>query len=200
MNLKSRLMQRARATFLTAAMIIGVGLLVNEVLKYNVIIGVLAISLFNAELPKVIKSATMLTERHDDVGSVEISLFLKSTMVRWANTAILIFALNDTSNTISNGDEDSSRNLLAEVFTIFIGEITTSPILKYLDIVGNINRHILAPRSVSQSKMITYFSGTPYYVAERYAVSISSPQEFTGRIISLTCFNLHKRTQQNYYF
>ena len=100
MNLKSRLMQRARATFFTAAMIIGVGLLVNEVLKYNVIIGVLAISLFNAELPKVIKSATMLTERHDDVGSVEISLFLKSTMVRWANTAILMFALNDTSNTI----------------------------------------------------------------------------------------------------
>ena len=46
-------------------MIISVGLLVNELFKYNVIIGVLAISLSNVELPKVIKAATMLTERHD---------------------------------------------------------------------------------------------------------------------------------------
>jgi hypothetical protein len=53
---------------------------------------------------------------------------------------------------------------------ILISELFLTPLLRFLDISGNIQRHVLAPRALTQSEMNLNFLGTPYRLGERFTV------------------------------
>lgn len=53
---------------------------------------------------------------------------------------------------------------------ILISELFLTPLLRFLDISGNIQRHVIAPRALTQSEMNLNFLGTPYRLGERFTV------------------------------
>lgn len=62
------------------------------------------------------------------------------------------------------------RFLLQGVYKIFFTELVTSNVLHLLDISGNFNRHIKAPRAVTQEDMNKCMEGSEIHLAERYTV------------------------------
>ena len=64
------------------------------------------------------------------------------------------------------------RFLLQGIYKIFFTELVTSNVLNLLDITGNYNRHIRAPRSVTQEDMDMNMEGSDVQLAERYTVRL----------------------------
>ena len=88
----------------------------------------------------------------------------KITIFRWINTAVITTLT--TSFTLTIADDA----LISAILGVFTSEMITVPALQILDIMGNINRHILGPRCQNQFAMNAKFRGTPYNLAERYTV------------------------------
>lgn len=71
----------------------------------------------------------------------------------------------------SNLDNDSN-DVLPSMYYILISELLVTQFLRYADMAGNFQRHILAPRAMTQSEMNLNFLGTPYRLGERFTVKI----------------------------
>ena len=71
---------------------------------------------------------------------------------------------------MSNLDDDAS-DVLPGMRAILISELLLTPLLRYIDIGGNFQRHIVAPRALTQAEMDLNFLGTPYRLGERFTVS-----------------------------
>jgi len=75
--------------------------------------------------------------------------------------------LQPFTSTLMVGDD----HLLAGVYAIFFSEIVTITAIQLLDIGGNINRHVFAPRAKTQEDINQCMSGSTVELAERYTVS-----------------------------
>lgn len=124
---------------------------------------------FNSVIPYVVK-LLLLLESHANEGSRQQSLYLKITLFRWVNTAILTKVITPFTSTISDGP----RDVLVTINSILWSELFLSPFLRLIDIFGNLKKHIIAPRTRTQESMNLYFQGTPYNLGERYTVRICS--------------------------
>jgi hypothetical protein len=67
---------------------------------------------------------------------------------------------------------------------ILISELFLTPLLRFLDISGNIQRHVIAPRALTQSEMNLNFLGTPYRLGERFTVRITGMPVSDPRLIT----------------
>ena len=121
---------------------------------------------FNITIPVIVK-LLLLIENHADEGSRQESLYLKVALFRWMNTAILIKIITPFTETVDGG---SKSDLIVTIHSILWSELFLSPFLKLLDIVGNLKKHVIAPRTRTQEEMNLYFQGTPYNLGERYTV------------------------------
>jgi hypothetical protein len=121
------------------------------------------ISIFNAIIPQIVK-LLMLFERHTTEGSYQVSLYMKITLFRWANTAVLIQVITPFTSTVSDGDQD----VLRSIHSILWSELLLVPGLRLLDLYGNFKKHIMAPRAINQAEMNHHFQGTFYNLGERY--------------------------------
>ena len=74
------------------------------------------------------------------------------------------------SDTIMLEDGRQELSLTHAVYPIIFAELVTIPLIKMLDIMGNIRKHILAPRARDQEEMNSYFVGGRFELAERYTV------------------------------
>ena len=159
--------QRLATFALTIVLIIVSCLFVVHVRKsYGTTYAALAISAINTIIPKLCLYITDL-ESHPSEGSKQASNYVKITAALWTLTTILTAFLTPFTDTVSN--EESS--LIPALYAIFITELLTSPITQVLDISGNVNRHVLAPRALDQRRMNAYFIGVEYSLSERYTVS-----------------------------
>ena len=120
-------------------------------------------TVFNSTIPIIVK-LLLLMESHGSEGSLQQSLYLKITICRWFNTAILTKIITPFTSTISNGSTD----VLQTINAILWSELFLSPALRILDIFTNLKKHFLAPRSRTQDEMNLWFQGTPYNLGERY--------------------------------
>lgn len=121
------------------------------------------ISIFNSIIPLIVK-LLMLFERHTTEGSYQASLYLKVTLFRWVNTAVLTKLITPFTSTISPG----SRDVLVQINAIMWSELLITPGLRLLDLWGNVQKHFFAPRSRNQEIMNLNFQGTFYNLGERY--------------------------------
>jgi hypothetical protein len=147
----------------TIVVIIGAAFAVREVRNYNVAYAAIFISIMNILFPLLAKFLTR-KEIHRNEGSRHASLYIKITLFRWVNTAVVTTILTPFTSTLEVGD----GSLLEGVYAIFISEIVTVNLLQLLDISGNISRHILAPRQKNQRDMNLCMRGTEIELAERY--------------------------------
>ncbi|KAL7559514.1 hypothetical protein ACA910_010325 [Epithemia clementina (nom. ined.)] len=121
------------------------------------------VSVFNSIIPQIVK-LLMIFEPHLSEGSFQTSLYLKITLFRWINTAILTKLITPFTRTLTDGGTD----LLPSIVAIFWSELIITPALRLIDMFGNIKKHILAPRSRTQEQMNSNFQGTYYNLGERY--------------------------------
>jgi hypothetical protein len=68
-----------------------------------------------------------------------------------------------------NGNEEGRQSLMNTVYSIIFAELLTVPIIKFLNIMSNICKHILAPRAADQEEMNSYFSRGEFEFAGRYS-------------------------------
>lgn len=121
------------------------------------------VSVFNSTIPIIIK-ILMIFEKHHSEGSFQSSLYLKITLFRWINTALLTKLLTPFSNTLDSRSEDVIRQISA----ILWSELWLTPALRLLEPVSNFEKHVLAPRARTQEEMNMNFQGTIYNLGERY--------------------------------
>ena len=108
----------------------------------------------NLIVPEVCKLLNK-QETHETDGSSQIGLYLKITLVRWVNTALLIFILSPHTQTLSDNDEGT----LARVTSLLWVELVFAPIVRTMDLVGFVKKHVLAPRCRTQGEMNLFFQG-----------------------------------------
>jgi len=122
----------------------------------------LAIAISNTAFPQVAKLLSKF-ERHSREEHFQVWLYAKIALFRWVNTALVISFITPFTFTVLPG-----RSVLDAVYKIFFAEIITSTITQYLDIGGNVKKHVLAPREKTQETMNLHFRGSEIFLAERY--------------------------------
>jgi hypothetical protein len=60
------------------------------------------------------------------------------------------------------------NGLIPQIYALFFAEILTVTVVQLADVMGHVNRHILAPRAATQDGMNLKFSGEAFELAERY--------------------------------
>ena len=178
-NRKWKLLFRTTTLLLTFAIIGLQGYAVWAVTKKfeQVVWAAFTVKLGNIIFPQLLILFTNY-EGHWSEGSRQLSIYFKITLFRWINTVFIILLLAPRTRILSG-------EIVESIGPILLFEIFFSPIIKYLDIVGNIKKHILAPRAHDQARMNSYFRGTVYNLAERYTVS-ANPVEFPNVLIAFT--------------
>ena len=83
-------------------------------------------------------------------------LYMKITLFRWSNSAILTKAITPFMDTLG----ESRLDLLRSINGVLIAEMIYAPLLRYLDPWGSFRKHFLAPRSPTQELMNLNFTGT----------------------------------------
>ena len=80
------------------------------------------------------------------------------------NLCVKVF--NPLTSTLGEDPHD----VLPAIRAILISELVLTPLLRLLDIYGNLQRHVLAPRAPTQFEMNLNFLGTSYRLGERFTV------------------------------
>jgi hypothetical protein len=123
--------------------------------------GAYTITAFNVAFPLLAKALTN-TELHPSESAVQTSLYFKIAVFRWVNTAIVITVITPFTDTLL-----VDGGLVNKVYQQFFSEIVVSTGLQITDIMGHVNRHILAPRDKCQDAMNLRFKGSAWNLAER---------------------------------
>ncbi len=173
LNLDAGLLKRAIQFSITLSITIGLVALCGyavAITRANVNsfwAGILTTS-FNIIIPFIVR-LLLIIETHSREDDRQRSLYIKVTIFRWVNTAIATkFAVPFTSTLGSEKDD-----LLVGIFGILLAEIWIVPLLAFLDIMGNLNKHYFAPRATVKEHMFLCFKGTYYNLADKYTVSQS---------------------------
>mmetsp|Transcript_16628 Transcript_16628/g.24577 ORF Transcript_16628/g.24577 Transcript_16628/m.24577 type:complete len:880 (+) Transcript_16628:121-2760(+) len=145
-------------------LILGAALVVYLVGQKNATYAAFAISGMNSIVPIICKIITQGIESHTSEGSKEASIYIKVTIFKWVNTAIITTIITPFVFSI----DQTSDKLIQKVSAIFFAELVTVPIIQLLDIWGTIQRHILGPRAPDQESMDTHFGGALLLISLRY--------------------------------
>ena len=148
---------------ITLLLVSAAGWVVGSIRRKKAWIAGPAVSVFNSIIPLLIK-ILMIFERHTSEGSFQSSLYLKITLFRWVNTAVLTKVITPFTSTVSPGPLD----VLPQINAILWSELWLVPCLRLLDLWGNVQKHVFAPRSRTQEVMNSFFYGTFYNLGERY--------------------------------
>jgi len=103
-------------------------------------------------------------EKHPYESNAAASQYVKVTLFRWVNTAIIISVITPFAETINDG----KKSLISSLEAIFITEMIKRPLIQYVDYMGILNRHILGPRAIDQRRMNSHFQGALFELEVRH--------------------------------
>ena len=107
-------------------------------------------------------------ESHSTEGARQSSLYIKVVLFRIFNSAFALLIVKGFTGSITLDEEDQRDNLNQAIYNLMYAEMFTIPIIKLVDIMGLVRKHILAPRARDQEEMNSYFVGAKFELAERY--------------------------------
>ena len=139
-------LQRLLTFAITIGLIIASGFVIHRARRLNTLF-------FSFFIPQIIK-LLLLLERHSNEGSRQKSMYMKITLFRWSNSAILTKTITPFMDTLG----ESRLDLLRSINGVLIAEMVFAPLLRYLDLWGNFRKHFLAPRSPTQELMNLNFT------------------------------------------
>jgi len=158
-----RILRRMFTFFILIALIVFGLTLLNECrrslgLSFTVIIVRLSVALS----PRVAIALASI-ESHPDDEQKQISILAKCTLLRWVSTSVIWIYLTPFTKLLQGSKDD----FIPMIFKFFIIE-SFMPLVKALDLRGQLKKHFKAPRSKTQREMNMCFQGTPVSIAERY--------------------------------
>ena len=160
---KTRMKQQTKTWIIVLFLVFG-SLLLCKGLASSIGAGgaALWITVANIAMPMVLRTICTSVEDHVSANDQNMSLFLKLTFFRWCNTAIVIYV-------ITNFDEFLTEKAMKQVQAVILADAITSPLIRTLNPADLINQLIVCKYAPTQEKMNSYFMGTPWFPAERYA-------------------------------
>jgi hypothetical protein len=162
-NFDLRLRQQSRTLLYTFFMVcISVVICKMIAVGTGPAIAALWITITNIAVPMVIKHFVLKMEDHVSLNAQQLSLFLKLTFFRWMNTAVVIYL-------ITNFDAFLTVASMKQIQAVLFADAVTTPLIRTLNPSDAINQLIICNYAPTQEKMNSYFLGTPWMAAERYA-------------------------------
>lgn len=135
-----KLFMRLFNVVVTLALVTVTGLLVTEVrFQFGAWAAAPLISVFNTLIPLIVK-ILMIFEPHNTDGSFQTALYLKITLFRWVNTALLTKLITPWTSTLAAERED----VLPQINAILVSELWLVPTLRLLDLWGNFSKQYVA--------------------------------------------------------
>jgi len=125
-------------------------------------VAALWITVTNITIPITLRKLTFDVEDHVSLNSQQMSLYFKLAFFRWCNSAIVIWVITPFENTLN-------LKTLTQVQAVLMADAVTTPLVRALNPMDAVNKLFISKFSWTQEKMNTYFLGTPWYPAERYA-------------------------------
>ena len=133
----------------------------------NILVSIF-ISLTNAALPLVIKTATQMLEIHTNKNSLQLSMLLKLVIARCVNTAVLIYVATNFEDTFT---EDS----LQKMQNILLADAFTTPCIRIFNIYDVLMRYVVTPNIArTQEEYNSAWQGAEWNLAERYTDMLKS--------------------------
>lgn len=170
----TRVVQRLVTFIITCGLIVLGAVFIALARKRSITTSAILIVVFNSLTPMVVRYLTSF-ESHVDETSYMSSAYIKVTLLRWVNTAIVTAIITPFAYTIADG-----QHLIEGLRILFTAELVQRPILQLTDIMGNLKRHYFAPRAKDQRRMNLLFFSQPYSIGERYTD--------VTKLLFLTCF------------
>ena len=149
------------ATICTTNILVIQTLLVRIILDHSAEGAAIMIAVLNTFFPLIAKKLTSF-ERHASEEDKSTSYYSKIALFRFINTSVIITFITPFTDTLSN-----HKGLISSVYKIFFTEIVTNIGVQFVDIVGNLKRHVLVPRCKTQDAMNNAMAGLPVDLAER---------------------------------
>ena len=157
-----RLKQQSATLFLTLLCVGGGGAIIAAARRRSAAAAAIVIIILNSGVPQVVKQIIKF-ESHCDEGSRQRSLYVKMTLLRWFNTAIITTVISPFTDMISNGPD----YLLQSIYAIFFAELIKTPILQMTDYMSQVKRHLFGPRLIDRRFRQEQFAGSYWTLAER---------------------------------
>ena len=120
------------------------------------------ISITNVLVPTVLRKLCFNVEDHVSMNDQQLSLFMKLTFFRWMNTAVVIYLITNFSDFLT-------VVAMKQVQAVIMADAITTPLIRTLNPADAINQLIISNYALTQEKMNSYFLGTLWFPAERYA-------------------------------
>lgn len=159
---QKRIIQIFMTTIVSFGLIAGGAVVITLCRRQSPGLASTAITIFNQLTPRVVRFLTSY-EYHPGESSYSASKYIKMTVFRWINTAVIYSLIFPFTLTLQNGSY-----LIDSVFTMFLFDVILTPTLGLSDLFGNFMRHCLGPRAATQRLMNLRFKAGTYDIGELY--------------------------------
>ncbi|KAL3924069.1 MAG: hypothetical protein SGILL_001273 [Bacillariaceae sp.] len=153
-----------------AGFVLGCGCYIWRLVRsYPIYVATSFITILNSVVPVICEKIGDF-ESHPSEHGKQASLYFKITIFRCFNSAVVLSVISSFIETISveDGAENLQQSLLFKVYPVIVCELFVNPVIDLMDLEGNFRKHILAPRARDQGEMNALFSGSRFWLAERY--------------------------------
>lgn len=97
--------------------------------RFSPTLAAYTVTILNSVVPQILK-ILMIFERHSTEGGFQTSLYLKITVFRWLNTAILPKVITPITGTLT----ETNESLLTTINSILWSELWLTPLLVRLEV------------------------------------------------------------------
>ena len=121
------------------------------------------LSATNSLIPMIVRILVSY-EKHRREGAMQASLYVKITLFRWMNAVIVTWLITPLLVTLG----ENSMDLISTINATMLSEMLVAPMLRYVDVVSFLDRHVFAPRAKTEEQMLSRFRGGWYNLSERF--------------------------------
>eukprot|EP01083_Nonionella_stella_P101217 286678_1 len=104
------------------------------------VMAALAISFWNGVLPELNRFLVMYYETHHTTEDIEDSFLSKTVAARWFTSSIILYVVG-----LDHSSQILSPYYIGSIQAVLLADALTSPIIRLMDVSGNLKRFVLAP-------------------------------------------------------
>jgi hypothetical protein len=151
-------------TWIVTILMVVASLIVTKYIRvfFGAKVSAIWIGLSNIIVPEMLRVLCFKVEDHLSLNDQQMSLFFKLTFFRWMNSTICPFLTTDFEATLTEKSID-------QIQAVLFADAFTTPAIRTLNPYGAILQRVISRYSLTQEKMNTYYFGSEWYAAERYA-------------------------------
>lgn len=120
------------------------------------------IALTNILFPQILRKVCLKVELHTSRDGQQESLFVKMSVFRWLNSAVVLYL-------ITPYDETLTVLSMKRILGVLIADCFTAPLIRTLNIGGKFKGWIISQFAYTQEQQNSYWLGKDWRLGERWA-------------------------------